>query len=268
MAKFLLWNVQRKYLDGLIVGLVDAEQIDVVLLVERPAVMPPLTTTLASRGLLAVPSEERFAVYAKPEIGLIPYPLPVPPIRANVYRWTGLSQLNGVVALVHSHDRRNYLDGTRAAHLRSIVAAVRDVEAQLGHKRSIILGDFNANPFDPAVIGANGLHALGVRQVRGRTNRTFVSQEADFFYNPMWRLFGHGRDTGGATHHYAGYDEVELIWHMLDQVVVRPEALDRFPEQELKIVTRIGTTNLWDADEVPDTEIASDHLPIIFRWDL
>ncbi|MEO2091501.1 MAG: endonuclease/exonuclease/phosphatase family protein [Gemmataceae bacterium] len=268
MAKFLLWNVQRKRLDRLVVELVEAEGIDVVMLVERPAVLPPLTAAFAHRGFVVVTSEDRFAVYAKPEIGLTPYPLPVPPIRANVYRWVGGSQLDGLMALVHGHDRRNKSDGTRAAYLRGVVAAVREAEVQLGHKRSIILGDFNANPFDPAVVGANGLHALGIRQVRGRTNRTFLGQEADFFYNPMWRLFGHGRDAGGATHHFAGYDEVELIWHMLDQVVIRPEALDRFPEHELKIFTRIGTTNLWDAVEVPDTEAASDHLPVIFRWDL
>jgi endonuclease/exonuclease/phosphatase family metal-dependent hydrolase len=269
MARFLLWNVQKKPLDQLILECALQERADAVFLVERPEVVAGLDAAFAFQGLLPVPSEERFRVYARPAVALREQLTAGPqPVRANLYRWAGASRLDGLIALVHSHDRIRYSDGTRGTHLASVADAVRQTERQLGHRRSVILGDFNASPFEPAVLGANGLHALGVRQLKGRADRTFVSQSADFFYNPMWRLYGHGRDAASATHYFHGYNEVEPIWHMLDQVIVRPDALDRFPESEVRIVSSVGSTSLWGVEQIPDVGVASDHLPLLFRWDL
>lgn len=269
MARFLLWNVQKKPLNRLILGCADQENADVVFLVERPEVVQQLDADFALRGFVPVVSEERFRVYAKAVVQLREQLVAGQrPVRANIYRWGGGSQSDGLIALVHGHNRRDYADGTRAAHLKSVADVIRQAEQQLGHRRSVILGDFNASPFEPAVVGANGLHALGVRQLKGRADRTFVSEPTDFFYNPMWRLYGHGRESGSATHYFHGYNEVEPIWHMLDQVVVRPEALVRFPETELRIVTTAGPVSLWNADQIPDEAAASDHLPLVFQWDL
>ena len=269
MARFLLWNVQKKPLNRLILACADQEKADAVFLVERPEVVRQLDVDFASRGFTPVVSEERFRVYAKAVVQLREQlVVGQRPIRANLYRWTGGSQSDGLIALVHGHNRRDYADGTRAAHFNSVAAILRQAEQQLGHRRSVVLGDFNANPFEPAIVGANGLHAIGVRQLKGRTDRTFVSDPTDFFYHPMWRLYGHGRESGSATHYFHGYNEVEPIWHMLDQVVVKPDALDRFPESEVRIVTRIGSVSLWNAEQIPDEVVASDHLPLVFQWDL
>jgi hypothetical protein len=84
----------------------------------------------------------------------------------------------------------------------------------------------------------------------------------------MWRVFGHGQDAATATHHHAGYGAFEHVWHMLDQVVVRPEALDAFPEHEVRIVTAARGVPLVTAHGVPDARNASDHLPLFFRWNV
>jgi hypothetical protein len=55
---------------------------------------------------------------------------------------------------------------------------------------------------------------------------------------------------------------------MFDQVLVRPELMDRFPNHELKILTAVGEKSLVSPSGVPDRKGASDHLPVLFKLDL
>jgi hypothetical protein len=55
---------------------------------------------------------------------------------------------------------------------------------------------------------------------------------------------------------------------MLDQVVIRPAESPSFPEDQLEIVSSVGTVSLLAPDGTPDTTVGSDHLPIVFHWNL
>jgi hypothetical protein len=55
---------------------------------------------------------------------------------------------------------------------------------------------------------------------------------------------------------------------MLDQVVLRPGESPRFPEDKLQIISDVGGISLLDVDGLPDRQTASDHLPVIFHWNL
>jgi hypothetical protein len=104
--------------------------------------------------------------------------------------------------------------------------------------------------------------------VRGEVDRAIRNADrADFFYNPMWRMYGtdSAGDAGAATYHYLGHDETEPFWHMLDQVLIRPEFADRLPPQQLRILTRAGRVSLVDAGGRPNVASASDHLPVFFQ---
>jgi hypothetical protein len=120
--------------------------------------------------------------------------------------------------------------------------------------------------------GSDGLHAIGVQSVRASTSRTVsgAGGATDFFYNPMWRTYGHQQhqEAGAATHYWIRAWAHELGWFMLDQVVLRPEESGRFPESQLRIITQVGAISLLDAEGLPDAQTASDHLPIVFHWNL
>jgi hypothetical protein len=83
----------------------------------------------------------------------------------------------------------------------------------------------------------------------------------------MWRLYGSdpAGDAGAGSYYYhGGSDATEPFWHMLDQVLIRPECADRLPPNELRLVTVTGTERLTDADGFPDAQLGSDHLPVTF----
>jgi hypothetical protein len=86
----------------------------------------------------------------------------------------------------------------------------------------------------------------------------------------MWRAYGQQphREAGAATHYWTRRLVHELAWHMLDQVVIRPGESPRFPEDKLQIITDVNGIPLLDADGLPNQQTASDHLPVVFHWDL
>jgi hypothetical protein len=191
MAAFLLWNVAGKPLDGFVQNLVQQLQIDVVLLVEYAFGSSQLPGLLLNEGLVKRRSPERFGVFSRQEqpLALLRYRLTQ---RAGLWRWTPPSGQEGLVVLLHGFDRRNYDDSTRRVFFRRIAETVRRCEASRGHRRAIIVGDFNAHPFESAMTDSDGLHAIGLRAVRAETARTVrgAGTTNDFFYNPMWRLYG------------------------------------------------------------------------------
>ncbi len=271
MAAFLLWNVRRKPLDGLVQNLVREHQIDVVLLVEYAFGSSQLPGLLMRDGLFKRPSSKRFGVFHRAGHGLarLRYRLGD---RVGMWKWTPPSGQEGLLVLLHGLDRRNYDDSTRRVLFRRVSDADRRHEEARNHRRTIIAGDFNAQPFESAVVDADGLHALGVKSVRAAATRKVRGAGAatDFFYNPMWRAYGHRLhpEACAATHYWIGAWAHEFGWHMLDQVVLRPGESARFPEDQLRIITQVGSIPLLDADGLPDVQTASDHLPVVFHWNL
>ena len=75
-------------------------------------------------------------------------------------------------------------------------------------------------------------------------------------------------EAGTATHYWLNAWAHELGWFMLDQVVLRPEEASQFPEDQLRIIAQVGAISLLDAAGLPDSQTASDHLPIVFHWNL
>lgn len=277
MAAFLLWNVNKKPLDGMVQSLVRQHRIDIVLLVEYAFGVSQLPVLLASDGLIKRPSPKRFGVFARATHGfarLRYFSRPRYPLgpRALFLQWVPPSGVEGLIVLVHGLDRRNHDESTRRLFFREVAEGVRRCEGRRGHGRTIITGDFNAQPFESAVADADGLHAIGVQCVEGSFKRRIrgAARDADFFYNPMWRTYGHHghSEAGAATYHWLGRKGHELGWYMVDQVVLRPEESARFPENELQIVTHVGGTSLLDAKGRPDLQTASDHLPLVFHWNL
>ncbi len=55
---------------------------------------------------------------------------------------------------------------------------------------------------------------------------------------------------------------------MLLAVLLRPDLMDRFPSEELRILTEDGDSSLLSPSGLPDKAAGSDHLPVLFKLDL
>jgi hypothetical protein len=276
MAAFLLWNTggkRGKNLDSLVQNLVREHGIDVLLLVEYyPATAKStLSTLLLGDGLVKRNTSDRFGIFSRTNYGMNRVPVAGLGDRVELWDWVPGANREARFALVHGLDRTRNDDGTRRVFFRRIVDAIRTQETN-SHRRSMIVGDFNAQPFESAILSSDGLHAIGIRRVNNATRRLvrWGDEKEDFFYNPMWRKYGHvaSMDAGMATHYWQDNQAGELFWHMLDQVVIRPEEGVSFPEDRLRIVSGVGTVTLLAPDGTPDGTVGSDHFPIVFHWNV
>jgi exonuclease III len=143
---------------------------------------------------------------------------------------------------------------------------IETTEEQCRHRRSLVVGDLNMDPFEYGIIGSEGLHAIMSKTIASKVSRTVMGENRFFFYNPMWRHFGDriGAPLGTYYHDRSG-TPINYYWHLFDQVLVRPELLDRFQDESLAILHQAGQGSLMDKKGIPDRINASDHLPIIFR---
>jgi hypothetical protein len=162
----------------------------------------------------------------------------------------------------------------QARHSRFIGFAtdIRDAEKAIGNDRTVVVGDLNVNPFDDALLDVRGLNALADRRtVQRKDPRRFGIRKVEklpLFYNPMWGHFGDAVPPAGTYYYDKSNPEVDPLWNIFDQVLLRPSLMDRFLNKNLKILTTDGVVSFTWEDGRPNGDVYSDHLPILFQLDL
>jgi hypothetical protein len=83
----------------------------------------------------------------------------------------------------------------------------------------------------------------------------------------MWSLLGDHPDPPGSYYYTTSMPSCHF-WHLFDQVLLRPELVKAFDISNLIVVTNVGEQNLLASTGTPNTKSYSDHLPIIFSFDV
>jgi len=150
---------------------------------------------------------------------------------------------------------------------------IDDIEMNHGHKfdSTLIIGDFNMNPFEIGFVANDGIFAINVE------NEIASLQNEKAFFNPMASLTGNfiyksnqSKPPGTYFHSYPKYGKHELHWNVLDGVVMRHNILDCFNKDSLEIVSKIIGQNeiaLFDESQNKIIKGFSDHLPVKFSFD-
>lgn len=115
---------------------------------------------------------------------------------------------------------------------------------------------------------ANGLHAVMTKKIALSLSRKVQGKEYKFFYNPMWNLLGDHSPGVPGTYYLRQSVHKVYFWNILDQVLIRPELLDTFKVEDLKIVDYDDKVSLLNAKGHPNKNKYSDHLPIKFTLDI
>jgi endonuclease/exonuclease/phosphatase (EEP) superfamily protein YafD len=173
-----------------------------------------------------------------------------------------------LLAVVHFPSKLHWSDDSQAMECSRLAVDLQEEERKVGHQRTVLVGDFNMNPFETGVVSAGGLHAVMSRAVAKRESRIVQGRAYSFFYNPMWSVLGDGTPGPPGTFYYHGGEQKVFFWNMLDQVLIRPALLDRFRIDDLAIIDHTGEQSLLTDSGLPNRAAGSDHLPILFRLSL
>lgn len=261
-CRIVFWNVNRKALSGHIAEMAVATSADVVVLAEYGESAVTTRDRLAcdvdsSFFIPSSISDQRFHCFCRvPDLDLTEVHCGM---RMSVRRMR-LGAGEVLLALVHGVDIRNYDPETRQSFVQSLADEIRFVKSQQQNRRVIVLGDFNMNPFDRGMNLATGMNAMMTRSCAAPGKRTFLGQQYDLYYNPMWNLFG-DQTPGPAGTCYDTSSQGPFGWSMLDQVIFDSTAVDIF--RSVEILANAGSHTLTDARGRPDSVNASDHLPIL-----
>lgn len=148
-----------------------------------------------------------------------------------------------------------------------ILREFEQLEEERRTEKTIVVGDFNMNPFDDGMVSALGFNAVMCPTIAKKQSKKVLHEDRKFFYNPMWHLMGNYFNQCKGTFYYSTATK-SYYWYTYDQVIIRPDLIDKFDINELKILSDINEKSLLTKNNLPNKKIISDHLPIKFKLEL
>lgn len=262
MYRIVFWNVNRKDLREHVCSIGAASNADAIVLNENSVAQAD--TLVALRDHVSadffypnVISNDRFHCFCRTRSMDL----------SEVHRGNRISvrrmmlgSRRTLLALFHGVDIRNNDASERQAFVHLVADELRMVTARAGTSNLVILGDFNMNPYESGMGLATGFNAMMTRSCTARGTRTQNDKPYDFYYNPMWSLFGDNTAGPAGTVHDTSH-QGPYGWSMLDQVLLHHSMVDRF--HNVQILTHAGATELTNMNGRPNAAGASDHLPIL-----
>jgi endonuclease/exonuclease/phosphatase family metal-dependent hydrolase len=267
LAIIAFWNINKRNRQGVIGDLVREYAVDIVALaeceIEESYLLYRLNVGQERKYYRVDVLPSRVKIYSRYDADRFK------PIRDSggvTIRHLSLPGGEGVLLVaVHLPSRLYRSEGEQYINTAEVAEKVVEAEHIVGHRRTIVFGDFNMNPFEMGMVGAGAMHAVMDRRIAEKGARVVAGKRYSFFYNPMWGKMGDVEDATPGTYYYNSGTELCVFWNMFDQVIVRPELLKDFDPKKLKIVTRVGKKSLVSESGIPRRSVASDHLPILFE---
>ena len=270
MASFLFWNLNHKPLKDQVVELCREHEVDVLILAESDvsevALLRALNKDEVSKFRMPFNVSPRLRFFirfpsdcfksVRDEGGIAIRKL-LPPIGLDI-----------LIVAVHLPSKLHYTENDQAFLCVRLAEAIREAEDKVGHCRTVVVGDFNMNPFESGFVSCDGLHAMMDKRIARKISRTVGGVCRKFFYNPMWGRLGDNSPGPPGTFFYQESRPVGYFWHTFDQVILRPELLQYFPDDRLEVLSKVAERSLLSESGIPDKKSTSDHLPILFTLEI
>ncbi len=260
--RILFWNTHRnENINSVLCDIIAENNISVVVLAEYTANMELLINLLGVQGI----SMKQYSTVGCERIKIIGISsLYIEPQLQTDHSSIQIVDNDIILCCIHLNSQiYSDNDGKREIYIGQIISDILKTEDSLGTDNTIIVGDFNINPYDKSCISAACFHGLPIYDESKRKSRTVAGKEFLMFYNPMWNFLGDFKKPYGTYYKNSG-DTVSTYWNIYDQVIIRPSLRERFIDDSLKILTKTESISLLDKNGHPEQSI-SDHLPIIFE---
>ncbi len=264
MAKILFWNVGKKDLTCNIRTLCDELKVDVLILAECPIKDADLLdglNTARSGSPFSIPLSNSKLIKV-----LARYPPSnVKPVEDGT-RWTirelfPPAQQSIILVAAHLPSKLHRSSSEQLLHSTLISSSIHNAEKRLGHRRTIVIGDLNMNPFEDGMVAAEGLHAVMDARIASKGERKVDGIARPIFYNPMWNFLG-DKSTGPAgTYFDRSGGSICYFWNTFDQILIRPDLLSKTSTESFKVISKCGADEFFSADG--KWQCPSDHLPLL-----
>jgi exonuclease III len=265
--RFLFWNLNKRDIPGFVRNVARESDADVLILAEcrtPPAELLQTLNDVLPHYQFAPGNCGHLLFFTRFDAHFLK--LAIESHRVSIRRLVLPGRQTILIVGAHLPAKVSFSDESQIFESVCLSQMIDQVEASEGHHRTILLGDLNMNPFEAGMVGARGgLNAVMSRRIAARGHRVVQKEKYNFFYNPMWSHLGDRAESGG-TFYYDHAEPVCYFWNMYDQVLVRPELLEGFAPESVRILTEVRNISLLQNGR-PDTGMASDHLPVLLELD-
>ena len=157
-----------------------------------------------------------------------------------------------LAAMESGESRRRY-------QIRNIRQMIEEQERIDKSSNSMVIGDFNANPYDYEIVGHDCFNAVLFKNLICKSEMiTWERRKIKRFYNPMLDCISEKEKLYGS---YYFHDENRpLYWNCIDQVLVRKALIDYI--DNVRIIQKIGEVSLITTHGLINKKY-SDHLPLV-----
>jgi hypothetical protein len=127
-----------------------------------------------------------------------------------------------LLVAVHMLKKGEYSAQSQETEALFISSDIIQEENGAAHRRTLMVGDFNMNPFEYGMIGAGHFHGVMTRALAEQRQRTLQDRQHFFFYNPMWSFLGDASSEPPGTYYDWRSEANCYFWNLFDQVLLRP----------------------------------------------
>lgn len=259
MLNILFWNLHQNVLEELIAECIFENNIDIVVVAEFQSIdFSVLEKQLGElySHIVSIQDDKKVAVIAKKTIAVSTLQQQA---RYNLYHvQTALNKY--VLAAIHLEDRKNYKTADRTFTIKALVNDICTTETSFECENTIVIGDFNANPYDEELLSKYSFNAVLFKKVIENNELTNpCSKKIKRFYNPIIHYISEDTEMYGS--YYYDNDYNTPYWNCLDQVLVRKSLINNI--SHINYLKRIDSHDLL-LNSIPNRSI-SDHLPLVVK---
>ncbi len=193
------------------------------------------------------------------------------PLKVNLGKqssyYTSIKETHSKLTIISVHLPSQMYQSNDA--LKSFLRDFRnEIDDEIGNsliENIIIMGDFNVNPFEKPMIDFDGFAASNT--VNLRSEATHLTKKKSLYYNPTWLLYKNNHFPG--TKYFkrpSGFSYDILEHHFLDQVVLSYKMIKNIQNEKISVLEK--TTNFSYFNAITNNIELSDHLPLIYEFDL
>jgi len=226
---FLFWNLYKKNLVYTLKDIIEYHDIDIIILAECTFRTEELVYVLNENEALYFP-ENGLANCEKIKIITKFHPDLIVPIyedkRFSIRKLTISNNESILIAGVHIPDKSHDDADNQLMICQRLRDSIEKMEKAHSVDKTLVIGDFNMNPFEKGLVSAIGLNAVMSERIAQTGSRTVSNNEYQYFYNPMWSLYGDiGNNVEGSYFHRKN---ANLPWNVFDQLLLRPSLIPNF----------------------------------------
>ena len=125
------------------------------------------------------------------------------------------------------------------------------------------------NPFEKGMVFPDAFNAVSSKSIALKNERIVseTNKKYKYFYNPMWSYLGDLSKHSPGTYYFKEHSHRNHFrWNMFDQVLIRPELIDKIDENSIEIINEKEVSIKLSPKMKQEFITPSDHLPLFVKF--